>query len=37
MYAILKDDIEQKVSGYSEDFKKEFDQRYDNYISAEKW
>lgn len=34
MYALLKDEIEQEDSGYSEDFKKELDGRYAYYKSG---
>lgn len=36
MYALLKEDIEQGYSGYSEEFKKELDSRYEYYKSGGK-
>ena len=36
MFALLKEDIEQEDSEYSEDFKKELDQRYAYYKSGGK-
>lgn len=36
VYALLKDEIEQDETGYSEDFKNELDQRYAYYKSGGK-